>query len=303
MSSSIIDSRLPTDLEREIFTTAASVLHARYIPNIMLVARRVHIWVAPILYRSFVVCHQPENDSLSLRRAPEDFRRMFSLSPTAAAEHVRNLCIATWVHPAELETFLEACPSTESLAIFGLYLVVPGLLPAMAQMPLRRLTTELLSLFGVVPGLDEPQLDFKHPIFSRLTHLSILDTADDNADSAMWTGLATLPCLTHLSFAHWHLPPIFDAVLASCHSLEVFVLKCPATTIAHTEGLGYFAHDPRAVVVVVPKLQEDWEAGADGGRDYWAVAERFIERRRKGEIEASEFIISSKITGRRPFSG
>ncbi|KAJ7023507.1 hypothetical protein C8F04DRAFT_180554 [Mycena alexandri] len=284
------DPGLPAELEREIFTTAASVLPIRHIPNIILVARRVQIWVTPMIYRSFVVCHSPSiEDSLSLRRTPDEFRRILSLSPTAAAEHIRNICIATWVHPVQIGSFLDACSGTETLAILGISVVLPGLLPTLAKMPLRRLSLELLSLFGVIPGLDFT-VDFGHQIFSRLTHLTIQDTPDENPDPAMWAGLVELPCLTHLAFTHWHLPPIFNTILTDCQTLQVFVLQCSAVNIAHTEGLGYFSHDPRSVVLVVMKPQDDWEAGVNGGEDYWKRAEEFLDKRRKGEINAYDYI-------------
>ncbi|KAJ7761820.1 hypothetical protein B0H16DRAFT_539978 [Mycena metata] len=288
------EPRLPADLEREILTTAASVLPIRHIPNIILVARRVQIWVTPMLYRSFVVCNSPPSeDSLTLRRTPNEFRRMISLSPTAAAADIHSLCIPDWLHSGQIGDFLNACSGIETLAIFGISVVVPTLLPALAKMPLRRLSLELLPLFGAVPGLDFT-VDFRHQIFSRLTHLTIQDIPEENPDPGMWAGLVELPFLTHLAFTNWHLPPIFNTILAQCQALQVFVLKCSAVHIAHTEGLGYFAHDPRAVVLVVKKFQEDWEAGVDGGQDFWKRAEKFLEKRRTGEIDGlSSFITVS----------
>ncbi|KAJ7493131.1 hypothetical protein B0H11DRAFT_1911561 [Mycena galericulata] len=55
----------------------------------------------------------------------------------------------------------------------------------------------------------------------------------------------------------------------------------------------YFKEDPRAVLLPVNDYLRDWEIGAEGGTDYWVIAEDFVKKRHSGVIQASNFAIIS----------
>ncbi|KAJ7019341.1 hypothetical protein C8F04DRAFT_1276364 [Mycena alexandri] len=278
------DPRLPVELEREVFMLAASNIYVRDVLSLLLVARRVRLWVTPILYRSFAVCHGDlVGEYLPLRRTPREFRSMVISSPVAVTEHIRDLWIITWVGPTQLGQFLSACSGIETLGIFGNSMVIPGILPALARMPLRRLSVHLLSLFGGVPGLNGFKVDFGHPMFSRLTHLSLQDRPAQD-DWASWTGLFEMPCLTHLASKDFFSGLVVQDVLARCRTLRLLVLKSSHASVWHEE-LVDFGQDVRCVVIVVENSLEDWEAGVIHGEDCWTKAEDFCKKRQTGEVE------------------
>ncbi|KAJ7156709.1 hypothetical protein C8R46DRAFT_1114906 [Mycena filopes] len=138
--------------------------------------------VTPILYRSFLVCSSTQvDDGLPLRRIPKEFRQMALSSPATVTAHIRDLWITVyiWVDSTQLGKFLSACSTIETLGIFGNSPLVPGILPALARLPLHRLSLHLPSLFRGLPGLnnvnvpgpDDFKVDFTHTPCSRASRI------------------------------------------------------------------------------------------------------------------------------------
>lgn len=184
----------------------------------------------------------------------------------------------------EAAPILSKCSGLSSLALFAAG-PGPACLSMMALMPLTRLSASLDRLF------DE-KVDFDHPLFTRLTHLEVFDSAR----RAPWSmGFRRIPSLTHLSFnfpEDWaNHRPFIDDVLAHCAALEVFVLISDDDDYlsGFMAPFEYFARDPRCVLLTVKDLLNDWEIGVEGGTDYWVRAERFIKQRRSGEIEGESY--------------
>ncbi|KAJ7684261.1 hypothetical protein DFH06DRAFT_1312703 [Mycena polygramma] len=281
---------LPTDLEREIFETAA-LDYPRSIPRLVLVAQRVNLWIEPMLYRTLSVVNSPPRLHLLRTLRITADACLHSKPASFLRSHVRHLALSA-VPTDKALSILSICGETTSLAIFQ----TPDLtyLPLLAAMPLLRLAAHLANIFG-----SEAAVDFRHTIFSRLTHLDMFDSVWDT--NHLVRGLASLPCLTHLSFnqdledliGDDRLPSLRD-ILRSCGSLQVLVVIFYDET---ERGWGdedeyeYFADDVRAVTMVVGGSLEDWERGQTGRVDYWIQAETFIQKRRSGEIKASEYAI------------
>ncbi|KAJ7160439.1 hypothetical protein C8R46DRAFT_1286258 [Mycena filopes] len=267
---------LPPELEREIFTIAAqsNQLERRHLTILILVARRV---ITPILYESFLLAHSVWKLQ-SLHRTTSEFQQFLVPGHTPVAQHVRNIYIGTWPDACDLVDCIHACSGTTKLTLFTTTVLgVPGLLDAVADMPLRELTAPLRALF------PDSKFDFGHRLFSQITHLQIRGSFCD------WSGLAELPSLTHLAATLPQPAPIFDNILAQCRFLQVFVY---AGYIPPDSGRPYFVHDSRTVVFDDLRFRDDWEVGVTGGEDYWARADKFLERRRNGEISEDEYIIS-----------
>ncbi|KAJ6522005.1 hypothetical protein B0H19DRAFT_1086310 [Mycena capillaripes] len=156
---------------------------------------------------------------------------------------------------------------------------------------LLRLSTNLC-IFG------PPGVGFGRPILNHITHL---DTFGERLPDNIWVTLECLPSLTHLAIPiNWFTEAgsdLLPGILAKCGFLEVFVLSCHDEADAKDprELCRYFANDARAVVVVVNYyFLEDWETDADGGEDFWLRAERFVGKRRTGEVNHSEYVLSGK---------
>ncbi|KAF8169163.1 cytochrome P450 [Mycena galopus ATCC 62051] len=123
--------------------------------------------------------------------------------------------------------------------------------------------------------------------FRTLTHVEIWDGTE--ADGAViCPGLAALPCLTHVSLYDWgwHLELLFPPILAQCLQLQVLV-SMQDPNAAEFMATNPPTTDVRFVVCITPKYRKDWELGARGGTDFWAAADNFAARKRRGEIEAA----------------
>ncbi|KAJ6462759.1 hypothetical protein C8R47DRAFT_1157978 [Mycena vitilis] len=158
---------------------------------------------------------------------------------------------------------LSVCTETRSLAIFQTP-AAAALLPLLATMPLLRLSVGLADLFGYTT------VDLGHASFGRLTHLDIFEEGWDTDQTV--SGLSGLPCLT-------------------CKLLQVLVVLFPDENDRRDVGYEY-----ESVIMVVNYHLEDWESGQTGRVDYWIRAERFIQKRRSGEIKASEYSIPLETT-------
>ncbi|KAF7341113.1 hypothetical protein MVEN_01845500 [Mycena venus] len=279
---------LPTDLEREIFEFSA-LSNPRSIHKLLLVARRVKIWIEPLLYRNLSVVRNSfrcDGAVDLIRISTDNCLKLLDVKP-AILDHVRNLAL-TNVPGSDIGRILSGCRRVESLALFQTD-PEPSWLPFITAMPLRQLSANVDPLFG------RPGVDLGHSLFAQLTHLDFFETpvSDD------WvTGVCRLPCLTHLSFTFEAPGDIatvpFPQILASCTSLKVLIVFFSSEHDRERfDQWQYFCDDPRSVTMVVDDFLEDWERGATGALagDYWIKAERFIQKRRSGEIKGAEYSV------------
>ncbi|KAJ6569223.1 hypothetical protein B0H19DRAFT_1134904 [Mycena capillaripes] len=287
---------VPTELERVIFEMAADT-RPLAIPTFMLVARRAKEWVKPLLYRTVSVCEKEKD-------VPEGhlFFRIDTLlqmiqSGNFPGHAVRKILIQV---DGDRAALLSACPNTENLWINAD--LGPNLFPQISVLPLKRLTCNLMMLFG-----PERPMDFTHRLFSRLTHFEILDSMLFNAsgrdiDPTMLLNLALIPHLSHLAFAHVEdfsdvgFIDFFLPLLRTCKSLRVLIVLDPYihTVIAQHKDKEELAQDERFVVMECKFFTGDWILGAHTGTDYWSRAEDFVAKRRSGEIDALEYTCGPK---------
>ncbi|KAJ6598390.1 hypothetical protein DFH09DRAFT_1394599 [Mycena vulgaris] len=268
---------LPVELEREIFETTA-LLHRNTIPVLLRVARRVLIWIEPLLYT--VLSMYEEEMAKAVQRA------MRVKLPSFFRDNVRHL----WLNPSlsmsdeELYDLLRLCPRLVSLACFGDF-SSPVLLPILQGMSeVRRWSGSLDCLFG-----SRAAIDLGNPFFRTVTHMNIVGAlAMDNSDLQMCGGLAAMPALTHLcqSAALWY-GDFLRHVLDQCSHLQLVVnfLHTPDIEVARRIAASPPVADVRFVVYVCDNYWDDWYTGTRGGNDFWAAADAFVARKRRGEIE------------------
>ncbi|KAJ6586094.1 hypothetical protein B0H19DRAFT_1111311 [Mycena capillaripes] len=270
----VLHPALPKALEREIFEFSA-LSNPRSIPSLL------HSGTEPLLYRALSVV--PDNVSFeavgALRILIEDCLKLLdSKSPSFLRDSVRHVAL-TGVSNANTMSILSGCSGIVRLSIFKNG-PDPALLPLLAEMPLLRLSVDLDTFFG------HQRIDFTNPLFNRLTHLGMFGT---NIGGKMGVDLGALPCLTHLStyFRIKGVESLFYGALASCKTLEALVLIFVDETDRKqvVDQLQFLADDPRSVVAVVTSFLGDWETGTICGEDYWIRADRFIPKRRTGEIK------------------
>ncbi|KAF7369284.1 hypothetical protein MVEN_00256200 [Mycena venus] len=146
----------------------------------------------------------------------------------------------------------------------------------------RRLGLTSKSLIGIDP---------RDPMFSFLTHLLIDHNGiPSHLITYMSTSLSHLPALTHLAMCDFELrypsscAATEKAILTTCKGLRVLVVD-PETI--RLEGLPS-VDDVRFIYMKwmgdLRRLIEGWVAETRGGIDFWARADAFVAKRRRGEI-------------------
>ncbi|KAJ7876231.1 hypothetical protein B0H13DRAFT_2279631 [Mycena leptocephala] len=256
---------LPPELEQDIFTLA-SILHPEYW------IQRIEPELYKILMMAFDAIQSPSSspyrgsdDPLEALRKLHSFMR--SRSPDFFRDNVRHLCF-TDCHVDSICQMLCPCTLVVNVALH------------------RRLSIYADRLF-LHRGA------FTHSIFNHITHFACVDwynCMDWYSDDRAW-GFAHIPRLTHLALGGW---TAFDEeneqsrdILKQCKTLQVLVSiwSEKASLLADVPYRGELAaDDPRFVMLLARNFEEDWEMGARGGEDYWAVADALVKRR--GETTA-----------------
>ncbi|KAJ7465986.1 hypothetical protein FB451DRAFT_1402392 [Mycena latifolia] len=181
-----MESTFPLELEREIFETTA-LMHPGQIPTLLRVARRVLLWIEPLLYRVISARDAPpySAQALALLRATK------SKPPKFFQDAVRHLLVGfhkPWSREEAVEV-LTLCTGVVNLAFFG-QLASPAILPILATMRLLRLSASLVQLLGGSAAIDPT-----HALFSSLTHLHVFDRPEN---LTRILAHPALPALTHL---------------------------------------------------------------------------------------------------------
>ncbi|KAJ6480025.1 hypothetical protein C8R47DRAFT_604720 [Mycena vitilis] len=276
--STSVCPRLPPELERAIFEVAA-LAEPAMIQTFLRLARRVRIWIEPLLYRVIWVDSHPHAD-----RTYAAFDSLDSKPAGFLKNAVRHMYMDETSHfsRAEARTLLRLCENLTDLTVLGRF-AEPGLLPILATIQLQRLTVDLTDLFG---GRDA--IDFDHPLFTSITHLHIWDQCAAH-EAEIYSQVVVLPALTHLCVNENKSPALFRAILNKPQPLKVVVDLWPsyrereATVMTKVISLT----DPRFVVASVAFTghRAYWAAGAEGGRDLdiWTEAENRVAQRHTGQ--------------------
>ncbi|KAJ7238065.1 hypothetical protein B0H12DRAFT_101125 [Mycena haematopus] len=265
----------PPELEREIFETTA-LLYPATIPPLLRVARRVLVWIEPLLYRVIPSYSVPLNSALeqAMRTKSADFFR----------HSVRHVFLGSY-ETNNIQALLRLCPDIVSLAYIPPH-GEPKLLEVLKNFHrIRRWGGCLGDLF------DHPSaIDLSLSVFRNVTHMDMFDNVDMNtaATARLCAGLCALPALTHLCINERVEGGILRNLLQGCPCLQVLVdiwtsrIGAAGMVATHRKaGL----EDIRYVVAVCCDYWSDWDVGACGGTDFWAAADDFVARKRRGEIE------------------
>ncbi|KAJ7489138.1 hypothetical protein FB451DRAFT_1223842 [Mycena latifolia] len=259
----------PPELEREIFeTTAERYPETIYKPCLLLVAKRVHEWIERIKYRAVTSAEPTRACPLRLLQ-----KVLSSNSKPAEFFHdrVRRLFIGPAVPEEELPPILSACTGVRSLALLNF----PGLLilQSLAVIQPRRLVTN---------GARSESVDLAHPAFTCVTHLQSIINYSLSKDLP-GADFALLPALTHLAL--WQLSEdSATGLLSNCAKLEVLVDMRGAMARENLPSID----DARFLYASTSHDDVlDWVIGTRDGVDFWVRAERFVAKRRRGEIKPS----------------
>ncbi|KAJ7257029.1 hypothetical protein C8J57DRAFT_1649182 [Mycena rebaudengoi] len=258
-----ITPAFPADLERKIFELAAN-RHPETMPSLMLVAHRVLQWIEPLLYRILIfdLTFRPTIATSPVRL----------LKPTRWAKHVQVVLV---LFPVDtLQSILPLCTGICKLA---LYYVHPPMLPVVEMLLLRELPVDFEDLFGT-PTL--PTIDPTLPMFRELTHLRVQNVSEE-------CSFTEFPALTHLCFnAQVGGGALVASTLEHCSKLRILVgVFWGQRSI---ELWDQSTEDLRLVLMCTARKEEiiaDRQAAVQGESGMWARAERYITKRRRGEIQ------------------
>ncbi|KAF7369319.1 hypothetical protein MVEN_00260100 [Mycena venus] len=267
----------PRELEREIFETAAE-LYPETIPTLLLVALRVLEWIEPLGYRTFFLA---ETRSTSQR-----FRFLQHAIQSKPAHFIRTniwyLLAGTTFTAGTLNDVLPHCTGIRSLVLFH---ACPSMLSQLKDTQPRRLAIPIASLFH---DQDTRVMDFTLPFFACLTHLDVFEILNDlNSWSSSWTTLGLLPGLTHLAFLELCESALIAEILVTCTKLKVLIGMHSEAPPSWEDMPNIPVDEARFVSMAVSTTDYimDWEVGTKGGMDFWARADAFVAKRRRGEIE------------------
>ncbi|KAJ7472563.1 hypothetical protein FB451DRAFT_1175305 [Mycena latifolia] len=200
-------------------------------------------------------------------------------------DSVRHVLLRSSAAFSDKDTYalLGFCPGLVSFVVVG-DLTSPALLPIIQWMPqIRKWGGSLKDLFGSYRAID-----LSHPFFRAVTHLDIFDVFPNN-DPRIYDQLAALPVCTHLCLNGNVAVEVLQRVLEQCPHLQVLV------NLRHAEDKRVRATVPvpdmRLVVLIYRDYWSDWEVGARGGIDFWAAADAFVERKRRGDIDHNSKVV------------
>ncbi|KAJ7607223.1 hypothetical protein FB45DRAFT_141661 [Roridomyces roridus] len=277
---------LPPELERDIFECAA-LSHKASIPAFLRVARRIYAWIHPLLYRTLMV----KTNSEPWTRFLKTIQSMGPDNSEFLQSSLQNLFVhnSPWLS-TELHFVLSSCNSLTNFVIMS---TNPSILPLLETKRLKRITVSLAQLFDNGSILQ----NLPHPAFMHATHLDLIDFLHKDKS---FDALTLLPALTHLclnSFVHRRQLQI---VFAGCKGLRVLVNMHteiePEWGLADICGRLAIEDEPRFVLMAKDhshnNFARDWEAGRRGEKDFWILAEEFVEKKRKGQIVPGECIHS-----------
>ncbi|KAF7300320.1 hypothetical protein HMN09_00915300 [Mycena chlorophos] len=285
---------LPPELERIVVELAARSDQDTAFA-LSHVSSGIRDWVKPSLHRVYTITPDRPAGLAWLRGAIQD-----PPSTTLVATHLCALFLSgdgVGEHAADI---LRACPNIETLSISNDALYDDFMSDMSDLKSLRKLSIDLEEICKNM-DLNFPyfQLSFRTP-FSKLTHLEILKTPDENSRLVACLANSRFFSLTHLALPGYPLSDEFmDKLLRhpsveNMRSLTLVAFVVPSSAYEEERALAYeeSAKDSRVVVIPQEDRVKDWEDDAWGnGEGMWERARKRLEARRP--VDSGETVVDS----------
>ncbi|KAJ7065622.1 hypothetical protein C8F01DRAFT_1366574 [Mycena amicta] len=274
---SVPETRLPPDLEREIFEYTAD-LYPEAIPSLLCIAHRVLAWIEPIVYHTINVD--------SSRRFLAFLAATKSKPPEFFATHVRRIIVRglnSFDGPFEDAcAALALCTNITQIAGVG-PLGSELLLPIIGSMRLQRIAVFLTHMFPSIHAVD-----LGLPCFQTLTHVDVFDYFWLPESDALVCAakLRALPVLTHLAINGTLSWLSIEMILRDCGCLEVLV---GLWSQSGNGGQDRAAQTPFNDVRFLMTAYVRFEESVLDPPNLWTRAEMFIAGKRQGKIDSRCF--------------
>ncbi|KAJ7065616.1 hypothetical protein C8F01DRAFT_1366569 [Mycena amicta] len=271
---SVPETRLPPDLEREIFEYTAE-LYPAAIPSLLCVAHRVLVWIEPIAYRTIQVNRSMRFSSFpaaTKSKPPEFFakhvQRIF-IDSERTSEPVKDVCAA-----------LALCTNVTRIAGARASLC-RLLLPVIIPMRLERIALFLTHIFPEsVSGID-----LSLACFQTLTHFDVFDYLSPDDAMSYASKICGLPVLTHLSLNNVVPWEAVEKLLQGCRCLEILVVQWSDVEVGKERAAQAPFDDMRFLMTGYVRMDESVLAPPN----LWSLAEAFIADKRRGKIDSRCF--------------
>ncbi|KAJ7831385.1 hypothetical protein B0H14DRAFT_2804782 [Mycena olivaceomarginata] len=339
---------LSLDLEREIFELSARQ-YPTSIPSFLRVCHRVHTWLEPFLYRVLNLDDSELVNAIESRFEYEANKlAAFELRSRTQGSFLSR--ILRWYSPpvvtpteGERTAFLKTttrhilCTTPDIFFNADTPMADHHLPPAPQPHPLRAWRQKVLR-----PSTDPAKrqqkaapkemrptrltlqfdrdkygtVDLTEPLFSAVTHLTLLNTAVLERAPESWAhwmlALPALPALTrlcvtfniaraiipHAIVAFWWMGPIpryqREKALESpewAAKAALYTASRKKVNMVPFEQRMCSTPDVRVVLVGVPDFFDAWEREVRSGNDMWTHVEDFIARKQRGEIDPTTYIL------------
>ncbi|KAJ7839920.1 hypothetical protein B0H13DRAFT_2677072 [Mycena leptocephala] len=172
------------------------------------VARRVLVWIRPLLYRVLRVTLDNAKTILkAIKSKPADF----------FPKTVRHLWLDGQLEHEGIQ-ILEVCRGVVNLQLpYGP--ATPTFLLILAEMPLQQLSACLHPLFG-------GSVEANHPLFASITHLDLFDYDMEHLTQIL-AEISAFPALTHLSLFREPSQDTIENVLGNCPRMQILLVLWP----------------------------------------------------------------------------
>ncbi|KJA18362.1 hypothetical protein HYPSUDRAFT_218282 [Hypholoma sublateritium FD-334 SS-4] len=252
----------PIELEKKIFELAVRQ-SPQCATSLMLVAARVHNWIASIRYS---VAHHLAGQVYPGRKIymPTHYVHEYMPDIKYYGPFVKHLLVGGDLTVNDINKMLLSCPNVIE---FGLWSPHPAreFLLCFRELKLERLSANLSSL------------NLADPAFSQLTHL---DVTDLGTTWQQWQALTYIPRLSHVAINKSVDTDILIRLLRHCPKLEILMIVKNSDCWEKHEAL---ITDPRFVMMHITRyVVSDWANGAAGKGDMWDGAEAISSAKQRG---------------------
>ncbi|KAF7359923.1 hypothetical protein MVEN_00718200 [Mycena venus] len=251
----------------------------------MLIASRVKEWVEPLLYRIIFLC--PTFSVLDrISFTAQILHHVLATKPPGFLQKsVRHLFIDPSLEVSGFTGILAACDRATDL--FVCFTSKGDVRRLSSFRCLQRLAISVTNLLDLVEMDETVVRNLTHLELMRTFHYFNLDGDANPSDLAKC--LSSIPQLTHIAFNSLPTTPVYSTL---CVNPRIQCIVCVALEPSGLARAGLLPNDNRFLCIDRTDFREDWLRGAEGGQDYWRLAETFIAAKRAGKVDRAVYSIS-----------